>query len=142
MGAAQANYKSNDAISLGRSEAVRRAKGRMVVPYTHPHINRPPTVEKSIRPAIRERRQRPLLQERLFMFTAQDYRAKALEYEGLVKTASSPAEISEYRDLQQRYTSFADNLDWMAANLGKTVVGHPGNAAGGDRDKRQRGRRR
>ena len=58
------------------------------------------------------------------MFTAQEYRSKALEYEGLLKTAGSPAEILEYRDLQQSYTSLADNLDWLAANVGKTVAGN------------------
>ena len=57
------------------------------------------------------------------MFTAQQYRSKALEYEVLLKTARSPAELAEYRDLQQSYTSLADNLDWLAANAGKTVTG-------------------
>ena len=55
------------------------------------------------------------------MFTAQQYRAKADEYATWLKTARSPAETAEYRNLQQSYTSFADNLDWLAANAGKTV---------------------
>jgi hypothetical protein len=57
------------------------------------------------------------------MFTAQQYRTKADEYGALLKTAGSPAELAEYRDLQQSYTSLADNLDWLAANVGKTVAG-------------------
>jgi hypothetical protein len=57
------------------------------------------------------------------MFTAQQYRSKALEYEALLKNARSPDEISEYRDLRQSYASLADNLDWLAANSSKTVSG-------------------
>jgi hypothetical protein len=71
------------------------------------------------------------------MFTAQQYRSKALEYEALVKTARSPAELAEYRELQQTYTSFADNLDWMAANAGKTVTGDAKRAPDAERRKRQ-----
>ena len=55
------------------------------------------------------------------MFTAQQYRTKADEHAALLNTARSPAEAAEYRDLRQSYTSFADNLDWLAANAGKTV---------------------
>ena len=55
------------------------------------------------------------------MFTAQQYRAKAAEYEGFLATAQSPAEAAEYRDLKHSYVSHAENLDWLAANAGKTV---------------------
>ena len=55
------------------------------------------------------------------MFTAQQYRAKAAEYEGFLATARSPAEAAEYRDLKHSYASHADNLDWLATNAGKTV---------------------
>lgn len=57
------------------------------------------------------------------MFTVEQYRAKARVYEMLLKTACSPSETAEYRDLQQSYTSLADNLDWLAANGGKTIAG-------------------
>ena len=50
----------------------------------------------------------------------------------LLKTARSPAELAEYRDLQQSYTSFADNLDWLAANAGKTVTGGANGAPAAD----------
>jgi len=55
------------------------------------------------------------------MFTAQQYRAKAVEYEGLLAAARSPAEVAEYRDLKHSYASHADNLDWLAENAGKTM---------------------
>jgi hypothetical protein len=85
----------------------------------------------------RETRQRSRLAERRFMFTAEQYRSKALEYEALLKTARSPAELAEYRDLQQSYTSFADNLDWLAANAGKTITGDANGAPSLERRKRQ-----
>ena len=55
------------------------------------------------------------------MFTSEQYRAKAAEYEAMLKTAGSPAEEAEYRDLKQSYGSLAENLDWLAANSSKTV---------------------
>ena len=55
------------------------------------------------------------------MFTVQQYRAKAAEYDGLLAAAQSPAEIAEYRGLKQSYALHADNLDWLAANAGKTM---------------------
>lgn len=58
------------------------------------------------------------------MFTSQQYRAKAAEYDGFLAAAQSPAEIAEYRDLRQSYASHADNLDWLAANAGKTVISY------------------
>jgi len=58
------------------------------------------------------------------MFTAEQYRAKAREYDALLKTALSPAQAAEFRDLQQSYTSLADNLDWLAENANKTIGSH------------------
>jgi hypothetical protein len=55
------------------------------------------------------------------MFTAEQYRAKAAEYDALLGAAQSPAEAAEYRHLKQNYASLAENLDWLAANAGKTV---------------------
>jgi hypothetical protein len=52
------------------------------------------------------------------MFTAEQYRAKAAEYDGFLAAAQSPA---EYRDLAHAYASHADNVDWLAANAGKTL---------------------
>jgi hypothetical protein len=70
------------------------------------------------------------------MFTAQQYRAKAAEYGGLLETAQTPSDISEYRDLQQSYNLLADNLDWLTANVGKTVIGNS-HAPNAERNKRQ-----
>ncbi len=55
------------------------------------------------------------------MFTPEQYRAKAAQYDALLKTAGTPAEEAEYRDLKQSYGSLAENLDWLAANSGKTL---------------------
>lgn len=55
------------------------------------------------------------------MFTAEQYRAKAAQYDGFLAAAQSPAEIAEYRGLRQSYALHADNLDWLAANAGKTM---------------------
>ena len=55
------------------------------------------------------------------MFTAEQYRAKAAQYDGFLAAAQSPAEIAEYRGLRQSYSLHADNLDWLAANAGKTM---------------------
>ena len=59
------------------------------------------------------------------MFTAQQYRAEAARYEDFLAAAQSPAEVAEYRALKQSYALHADNLDWLAANGGKTVISDP-----------------
>lgn len=59
------------------------------------------------------------------MFTIEQYRSKARVYEMLLQTVCSPTEAAEYRDLQQSYTTLADNLAWLAANPGKTVAAEP-----------------
>ena len=59
------------------------------------------------------------------MFTAQQYRAEAARYDGFLAAAQSPAEAAEYRGLKQSYALHADNLDWVAANAGKTVISDP-----------------
>ena len=53
------------------------------------------------------------------MFTAKQYRAKASEYTELLKAASLPAEIREFRRLEQSYLTLAENEEWMADNLEK-----------------------
>jgi hypothetical protein len=56
------------------------------------------------------------------MFTAQEYRTKAVEYGRLLEMARTPSEISEYRDLHQSYSLLADNLDWLTSNAGNVVL--------------------
>ncbi|MEJ0075015.1 MAG: hypothetical protein WDO17_06145 [Alphaproteobacteria bacterium] len=59
------------------------------------------------------------------MFTAKQYRAEAAKYDGFLAAAQSPAEAAEYRGLRQSYALHADNLDWLTANGGKTVISDP-----------------
>ena len=58
------------------------------------------------------------------MFTAKQYRAKAAEYTELLKAASLPAEIREFRRLERSYLTLAENEEWMADNLEK--INRPG----------------
>jgi hypothetical protein len=56
------------------------------------------------------------------MFSATQYRAKAAEFKALLtSTLLSPNEISEFRNLEQTYTSLADNEEWMTINIRKRV---------------------
>ena len=55
------------------------------------------------------------------MFTANQYRAKAAEYREHLTASRSPAETSEFRNLEQTYTILADNEDWLVLNAGKIV---------------------
>ena len=56
------------------------------------------------------------------MFSAEQYRAKAAEYTALLASMPrSPNETSEFRNLEQTYTTLADNEEWMAINIGRTV---------------------
>ncbi len=56
------------------------------------------------------------------MFTAEQYRAKAAEFRAFLTNARRSAnEISEYRDLEQIYTTLADNEEWMAGHIDKTI---------------------
>ena len=61
----------------------------------------------------------PLATERACqMFTAQQYRAKAAEFRAFL---ISPKETREFRDLEQTYTTLAENEEWMAVHLDKTI---------------------
>jgi hypothetical protein len=53
------------------------------------------------------------------MCTDKQYRVKAAEFTELLKTASSPAEICEFRNLEQSYVTLAENDEWMVDNLDK-----------------------
>jgi hypothetical protein len=55
------------------------------------------------------------------MLTAEQYRARASEYAGLLNDARSPAETRMFRELKQSYLSLAENMEWLAANPGKTI---------------------
>jgi hypothetical protein len=55
------------------------------------------------------------------MFTAEQYRAKAAEYRGLLDNPRSPNETKEFRNLEQTYTTMADNEEWLVRNTDKVV---------------------
>jgi hypothetical protein len=55
------------------------------------------------------------------MFTAEQYRAKAAEYAGYVKTAQSPSESREFQNLERVYRSLAENAEWLASDFGQTM---------------------
>jgi hypothetical protein len=56
------------------------------------------------------------------MFSAEQYRAKAAEYAALLTHfPRSPNETREFRNLEQTYTTLAENEEWIAINIGKTV---------------------
>jgi hypothetical protein len=56
------------------------------------------------------------------MFFAEQYRAKAAEFRALLlNTPRSPSATSELRNLEQTYTTLAENEEWMAINLDKTI---------------------
>ena len=47
------------------------------------------------------------------MFTSKQYRDKAAEYKQLTDTAITLNEKREYQNLEQRFTTLADNEQWM-----------------------------
>ena len=55
------------------------------------------------------------------MFTTKQYRDKAAEYQMRRDTAVTPAEKREYQALEQRFTTLADNEQWLSDNYNKTV---------------------
>ncbi len=56
------------------------------------------------------------------MFSAEQYRAKAAEFRTLLTDIQrSPNETSEFRNLEQTYTTLAENEEWMAINIDKII---------------------
>ena len=55
------------------------------------------------------------------MFTSKQYRDKAEEYKQLTATASTLDEKREYQNLAQRFTTLADNEEWMFEHRDQTV---------------------
>ena len=56
------------------------------------------------------------------MFSAEQYRAKAAEFQALLMNIPrSSNEASELRNLEQTYATLAENEEWMAINIDKTV---------------------
>jgi hypothetical protein len=61
------------------------------------------------------------LAERLAMFTAAQYRAKAIEYSFLLRIAHSPNDMREYQRLERSFNELADNAQWLIVNRDKTL---------------------
>jgi len=56
------------------------------------------------------------------MFSAEQYRSKAAEFRALLTNMRrSPNETREFRNLEQTYTTLAENEEWMAINIDKTI---------------------
>jgi hypothetical protein len=55
------------------------------------------------------------------MFKSQQYRAKATEYGELVKTSTDPAKGREFRKLERRFASLADNEQVLADDHNSAV---------------------
>jgi len=55
------------------------------------------------------------------MVTSQQSRTRAAEFEQLRETADHPDAIREARRQERIFTELADNEDWLANNLDKTV---------------------
>jgi hypothetical protein len=55
------------------------------------------------------------------MTTPSQYRAHADKYTELIKGTDKPNEIREFQRLEHSFNELAENEDWMASNLNKTV---------------------
>jgi hypothetical protein len=55
------------------------------------------------------------------MFTVDQYRAKAIEYSKLLRTANGSNEVREYQRLERSFTELADNAQWMIDNHDKSL---------------------
>ena len=55
------------------------------------------------------------------MFTADQYRVKAIEYSKLLRTANGPNEVREYQRLERSFTELADNAQWVIDNHDKSL---------------------
>ncbi len=72
------------------------------------------------------------------MFTAELYRAKAIEYSKLVEIANGPNEVHEFERLERSVIELADNAQWMTDNHDKIVHATEDATAPPTRDPRAR----
>ena len=63
------------------------------------------------------------------MFTADQFRAKAQEYDELLKNTDNPSEMIEFQRSKQSFSQLAHNEDWLAANFDKIIHSHDGGKA-------------
>jgi len=55
------------------------------------------------------------------MFTAEQYRNKAIEYSKLIGIASAPNTVREFQRLERSFAELADNAQWVTDNRDKMV---------------------
>jgi len=55
------------------------------------------------------------------MFTPEQFRAKAAEYAARVKGSTVASETRDFQALEQRFTTLANNEQWLADNYDKTL---------------------
>jgi hypothetical protein len=70
---------------------------------------------------VNKQRKSHFFRKRKNMFTAEQYRAKAIEYSRLLRIANGADETREYRRLERSFTELADNAQWLSDNYGKTA---------------------
>jgi hypothetical protein len=57
------------------------------------------------------------------MLSAEKYRAEAAKFTALLNnTLLSPNDASEFRNLEQSYTTLAEKEEWLAVNIDKTIL--------------------
>lgn len=64
------------------------------------------------------------------MFTSRQLRTRAAEFSELIKSAVHPDAVRDLRRQERTFTELADNEDWLANNLDRTV--HSTDKDGGD----------
>lgn len=55
------------------------------------------------------------------MFTAEQYRNKAIEYSKLIGIGSAPNTVREFQRLELSFAELADNAQWVTDNRDKMV---------------------
>jgi len=55
------------------------------------------------------------------MFSAEQYRAKAIAYSKLARITNNANEVREFRRLERSFTELANNAQWVTDNKDKTV---------------------
>jgi hypothetical protein len=55
------------------------------------------------------------------MFSAEQYRAKAIAYSKLARITNSANEVREFQRLERSFTELANNAQWLTDNKDKMV---------------------
>src|SRR4029453_17925142 len=89
----------------------------------HPHMPHHRPINATHGAGKKETSRAPLATERACqIFTGEQYRAKAAEFRALLTNIPrSPNETRELRNLEKTYTTLAENEEWMAVHIDKTI---------------------